>query len=140
MLLTSFAPYVSLASINAPEAVTLAGDMSALDEIVAHLVEQGVFCRFLKLDYAFHHQSMDSIQHDLIRSLQCLQPHNGSIPFISTVTGNELAGSVCDAEYWWKNVRCPVQFAGGIEQLIARGLTTFLEIGPHPVLISYINE
>ncbi len=139
-LLVPYHPRVSLASINAPEAVTLAGDADALDEIVTQLVAQGVFCRFLKLNYAFHHQSMDTIQHELKQSLQALQPRNGRLAFISTVTGNELAGSACDAEYWWKNVRNSVQFAAGIARIKEDGLTTFLEIGPHPVLKSYIVD
>ncbi|MBV9020968.1 MAG: acyltransferase domain-containing protein, partial [Ktedonobacteraceae bacterium] len=131
---------VSLASINAPRSVTLTGDTATLEHITSSLLQQGVFCRFLKLNYAFHSRAMDSIRQELLASLQNLQPQAPRLPFISTVTGDEVVGPICDADYWWRNVRRPVQFAAGIEYLIDNGITTFLEIGPHPVLSAYIAE
>lgn len=137
------APYgdrVSLASLNAPGSVTLSGEVQALEEIAQALQKQEVFCRFLRLNYAFHHQAMDPLHAELLCSLRELRPQPGRIPCISTVTGAELAGPAWDAEYWWQNVRAPVQFAPAIQQLLADGYTTFLEIGPHPVLSGYIVD
>src|SRR5205823_3158932 len=55
-------------------------------------------------------------------------------------TGTVAEGSECSAEYWWDNIRKPVLFATAIERLIGDGFPVFLEIGPHPVLASYIAE
>lgn len=139
-MLEPYGGRVSLASINAHQSVTLSGETQALEEIAASLTQRGIFSRLLKLNYAFHHQTMDLIHADLLAALTHLQPQNGNIPFISTVEGGEMAGVGCGAEYWWQNVRAPVQFAAGIQQLVESGFTTFLEIGPHPVLSSYITE
>jgi acyl transferase domain-containing protein/NADPH:quinone reductase-like Zn-dependent oxidoreductase/acyl carrier protein len=137
-LIIPYEDRVSLASINAPHSVTLSGDTATLEHITSSLMQQGVFRRFLKLNYAFHSSAMDSIRQELLASLQNLQVQSPRLPFISTVTGDEIAA--CDADYWWRNVRRPVQFAAGIERLIDNGITTFLEVGPHPVLSAYIAE
>ena len=39
-----------------------------------------------------------------------------------------------DASYWGRNVAAPVLFLPAVEVLIERGVTLFVEIGPHPVL------
>jgi acyl transferase domain-containing protein/acyl carrier protein len=135
------APYegrISLASINAPNSVTLSGEEKALEQIIAQLEDQGVFCRYLPLNYAFHSPSMDSVHEELLRSLHDLRPQQAGIPCISTVTGQKLTGPECTADYWWRNIRYPVQFVAAIGQAVADGATIFLEIGPHPALSSYI--
>ena len=139
-LLLPYGPRVSIGSINSPQSITLSGEVDALEEITAQLLERGIFCRFLKLDYAFHHRTMDVLQDDLLHALQDIQPQAGNIPYISTVTGALMDGSGCDAGYWWRNVREPVQFDAAIRHCIDSGQATFLEVGPHPVLSSYLTE
>ncbi len=58
----------------------------------------------------------------------------------STVTGSLSDGTGLGAEYWWRNVREPVRFSGAIQAMIEDGLNTFVEIGPKPVLTSYLGE
>src|SRR4029079_16871342 len=43
-------------------------------------------------------------------------------------------------EYWWHNVRQPVHFAQAMQSLFEDGYTSFLEVGPHPVLSNSIKE
>ena len=45
-----------------------------------------------------------------------------------------------DAAYWWRNTREPVRFADAALRLIADGYSTFVEVGPHPVLAASLNE
>lgn len=132
--------HVSVASINSPKSVTLSGDSDALEQIVQSLEEKQVFCRVLRLNYAFHSHHMEPIREDLLNSLQDVQPQLTSIRFISTVTGKDVIGSELGGQYWWNNVRQPVQFLPAVEQLIDDGYSVFLEIGPHPVLSGYISE
>ena len=131
---------VSVASINSPKSVTLSGDSDAIEQIVQSLEEKQVFCRVLRLNYAFHSHHMEPIQEDLLQSLQDVQPQPASIRLLSTVTGKDVVGSELSGQYWWNNVRQPVQFSPAVEQLIDDGYSVFLEIGPHPVLSGYISE
>ncbi len=72
--------------------------------------------------------------------MQDLQPRLANIPFYSTILGKQLAGPELTADYWWKNVRDSVRFQATIEELIATGHDTFLEIGAHPALSKSIIE
>src|SRR5947209_9009844 len=94
----------------------------------------------LTLNYAFHCSYLDPIREELLTSLADIHPQQARIRFISTVTGRELIGTECDATYWWENIRLPVQFAGGVNQLLSGEDLLFLEIGPHPVLAHYLAE
>ncbi|MGH8908049.1 MAG: type I polyketide synthase [Egibacteraceae bacterium] len=138
--LAAYGDRLCIASVNSPQSVTVSGDSDALDQLLASLGEQTVFCRRLPLDYAFHSPRMEPIRGDLLESLDGLQAHPAAIRFYSTVTGGELAGPQLDAAYWWDNIRRPVEFSSAIEGLIKDNFMVFLEIGPHPVLSSYVAE
>ncbi len=131
---------VSIAGINSPNAVTLSGSLSALETLNEHFDEEGVFFRLLDLDYAFHSPAMDVVKNDIEESLQGLTLNNSTRQFYSTVSGSLLSGDQLNAEYWWDNIRQPVKFASAMDALLEDGYQVFLEIGPHSVLRSYIND
>jgi acyl transferase domain-containing protein/NAD(P)-dependent dehydrogenase (short-subunit alcohol dehydrogenase family)/acyl carrier protein len=139
-LLSEYSGLVSLAAVNSPCSVTLSGDPKALQEIGEELAGRNVFFRLLPLEYAFHSPVMDGIRDDLLAALAGLTAAPTRLPLISTVTGTVLAGERLGADYWWDNVRRPVLFGEAVQGLIRQGITTFLEVGPHPVLRSYIAE
>jgi len=58
----------------------------------------------------------------------------------STVTGAIVPIGGLDAEYWWRNVREPVQFAPTIDRLIEDRHQAFIELGPHPIHATAIGE
>jgi acyl transferase domain-containing protein/NADPH:quinone reductase-like Zn-dependent oxidoreductase/acyl carrier protein len=129
-----------IAAYNAPTSVTLSGDSDALDELAQSLAQRNFYCRPLRLQYAFHSQHMDAIQQELLASLAPLRPLPASLPFVSTVFGDWIGDRKCDASYWWDNIRQPVRFGDAVERLLDWGCTIFVEIGPHPVLASYVAE
>ncbi len=137
------APYgeaLTIAAVNAPNSVTLAGDAAAIHALAAELQADQVFFRPLDLDYAFHSRSMDPIREGLLDRLDGLRPQDGQQRFVSTVTGTTIEGRRLDAGYWWDNVRRPVQFAAAVQSLRAEGFNVFLEIGPHPILDRYLRD
>ena len=138
--LKGFEGRLEIAAINSPRSVTVAGDQSALEQLRKRLAAEKVFCKVLALDYAFHSYVMNPLRESLLDSLSKLKPAPEALPFISTVTGGPLSGTSLDAQYWWRNLRDPVQFSPAIEALLGQGIGLFLEIGPHPVLRDYIGE
>ncbi|MFR9753262.1 type I polyketide synthase [Nocardia sp. 004] len=131
---------VDIAAVNSPSAVTLAGDITRLDEIAETLVEEGVFAKRLQVEVPYHSHLMDPILDELRSLLAELQPTPPRIPLYSTVTGTRITDPVMDADYWCDNVRRPVRFADATRELITAGSRIFLEIGPHPVLGANIRE
>ena len=135
-----FAGRISVAAYNAPQQVTLSGETGALEEIAAALQEAEFFSRFLPADYAFHSAQMDAIETGLREELNGVAGETAKVPMISTVTGQSVAGPDLNADYWWQNVRQPVQFSAGVERLLREGCTALIEIGPHPVMASALAE
>ncbi|WP_252107394.1 MULTISPECIES: type I polyketide synthase [unclassified Halomonas] len=131
---------VSLAGINSPKGITLAGDTEQLDAIEQRLTDQGVFAKRLPLDYAFHSPAMDSIRAGVIDALSDINPQATSIPYYSTVTGELFEGTRLDAHYWWLNIREPVLFESAASSVIGQGFNVFVELGAHPILRRYLNE
>lgn len=135
-----FGGRLSVAAFNSPGSVTLSGDGDALADLAAELESRQVFCRILRLGYAFHCPAMDSIRDELLSSLGGLAPRPTRIPLVSTVLGTEIEGEQLGADYWWRNVRQPVRFDPAVRALAGQGADVFLEIGPHPVLGGYVKE
>ena len=129
-----------LAGINSPKSCTIAGVPDGLAAFEKILVTQGIRFKRLDLDYAFHSPSMDSIRQSLLDDLRDLVPVKCRIPFHSTVSGKMLPGEELGPDYWWRNVREPVLFDEAMGGLVREGYRVFLEIGPHPVLRTYVKE
>ncbi|MFH1754061.1 MAG: acyltransferase domain-containing protein, partial [Candidatus Latescibacterota bacterium] len=131
---------VSLAAINSPSAVTLSGERESLEGIAAELEAHDIFNRFLKVEVAYHSYQMESIRGDLLRTLAKIQAQKTAIPIYSTVTGSRLDGDAFGVDYWWKNVREPVDFYKTMQTILADDSAVILEVGPHPVLSNAIKE
>ncbi len=131
---------LEIAGANGPKDVTLAGDADALADLGAQLTERGVFFRDLDLDYAFHSRAMDGQRDPLDAALEGLAPRESDIALYSTVTGGRISGTALDASYWWHNVRQPVCFTAAVERALDDGGDVLVEIGPHPVLRTYLRR
>jgi acyl transferase domain-containing protein/NADPH:quinone reductase-like Zn-dependent oxidoreductase/acyl carrier protein/NADP-dependent 3-hydroxy acid dehydrogenase YdfG/SAM-dependent methyltransferase len=131
---------LEIAAINSSSTVTVAGPNAALPRLEeAAKRNQWRFTR-LGLDYAFHSAVLDPIRDDLIAALGDTHGIKSGERFVSTVTGAPLDGRKLDAEYWWRNIRDPVQFKPAIDHMIADGVRIFVEIGPNPALLSHIRD
>ncbi|OBH90671.1 polyketide synthase [Mycobacterium sp. E2989] len=131
---------VSIAAVNSPSAVTIAGDGDALDRIARQLDELRIFNRFLSVQVPYHSHHMDMVREDLCGALQGLSSGPASMPLYSTVTGERLDGYTAGAGYWWQNTRATVLFEPAVNRMLDDGYTHFVELGPHPVLATSIVE
>lgn len=136
----ALAPSLVIAGINSVCGVTVAGSPELLSRLEAALKDREIFNKRLDLDYAFHSPAMDEIEPDVRRTLAKLQPSETLTPFYSTVTGTRQEGTALNAQYWWHNIRKPVLFKQAIKRIVDGGTNIFIEIGPHAVLRSYIND
>lgn len=125
---------LSVAVINGPASTVISGELAALDEVRDELAARGVFCRRVQVDFASHSPQMDPLLPRLREALGELTPRRTSVPMLSTVTGQPIAGEELGAAYWARNLREPVQLAGGVGHLLAGGVRVFLEVSAHPVV------
>ncbi|MEH3138949.1 MAG: type I polyketide synthase [Mycobacterium kyogaense] len=135
-----FGRRVSIAAINSPFAVTIAGDEDVLADIVRQLDEAEVFNRYLAVKVPYHTHYMDLVRDDMFTAFEGLSSAPGRIPLYSTVTGERLTEYAAGAAYWWQNTRATVLFEAAARRMLDDGYTHFVELGPHPVLASSILE
>src|SRR5262249_38747554 len=73
-LLAPYAGRAGGAAISGPASLTLSGEAAAIDAVAADLQRQNVFCKYLKVQYAFHSYQMDPVQAPLLSSLADVSP------------------------------------------------------------------
>jgi acyl transferase domain-containing protein/acyl carrier protein len=136
----SYEDLVSVAVSSSPSSTVLSGDPATLQEILDQLERQDVFCRWVKVDYASHSPQVEPLRPHLLQALEGLQPRPACLPIYSTVTGAVSDGREFDATYWVRNLREPVLFATVVQRLVEDGHDVFLEVSPHPVVLSAIQD
>ena len=107
---------------------------------VLGLVRSHRLLRSPRLTLRIPFSSMCTLREELLASLAEIRPTTASLPLYSTVTGQRTAGPELDAAYWFRNVREPVLFAPAIEAMVRDGAEGFVELSPHPVLSSGVEE
>ena len=139
-LITRLGLPLEIAAVNAAHSVTIAGPVEALDRLEDATRSARIYSSRLDLDYAFHSAAMDPIREQLFAALDNLRSGPLAELLISTVSGEAVGAGDLTAEYWWHNVRQPVRFSDGVNHLIQAGVCNFLEVGPNPVLRSYLRD
>nr|CCE88378.1 polyketide synthase [Sorangium cellulosum] len=138
--LSGYAERLSVAVSNGPRSTVIAGEPSALEEVLSRLEREGVFCRRVKVDVASHSPQMDPLRGELLGALVGLSPKGASVPMWSTVTGERLRGEELVPGYWADNLRKPVLFSRVVRGLLEQGPTLFVELSPHPILVPALEE
>uniref|UniRef100_UPI0005690B49 type I polyketide synthase n=1 Tax=Streptomyces sp. NRRL F-4474 TaxID=1463851 RepID=UPI0005690B49 len=129
------APYggrLSVAGVNGPRSITVAGDLDAVERLQEELTAEGARVRRVAIDYAAHSAHVDEIHEELLTALAPIRPRKGGIPFYSALTGALLDTRSLDASYWFRSLRETVLFESSVRCVADHDL--FVEIGPHPVL------
>ncbi len=131
---------LSVAVSNSPRSCVVSGDRAALNDWMAELERDGVFCRLVKVDVASHSPQMEGPAAALVAELADLAPSAANRPLHSTVLARSVDGAELDAAYWGCNLRQPVRFADTAAALIDSGASSFVELGPHPVLAPALQQ
>ena len=139
-LKASNVPSVDIAAVNSWRSVTVSGPVAEIDQVLTSATSQRISARRIDLDYPFHSSLVDPVRGPLLRELDGLKPLAMRGRFVSSVTGDFATADALGADHWWRNVREPVQFEAALNCLIKDGLRIFVEIGPRPILSSYIRD
>ncbi|WP_030844606.1 acyltransferase domain-containing protein, partial [Streptomyces hygroscopicus] len=129
-----------IAAHNGPNTTVIAGDTDALHQLHTHYTQHNIRARIIPVDYASHTGHVDTIKTPLHHLLTNITPHPATTPWLSTVTGQWINPHTLDAGYWYQNLRQPVHFHTAIRTLAQQGHHTYLEISPHPVLTTAIQD
>ncbi|MCM6778879.1 SDR family NAD(P)-dependent oxidoreductase [Nocardia sp. CDC159] len=134
-VLAEFDGDVSVAAVNGPRSVVVAGERDALARLERHLARAGTM-RWLVdgVEFVAHSSAMDVLREPLIAALRPVRARIAAVSFYSTVTGAALDTATLDGEYWYRNLRDPVLYEPALRALLAAGNEVTIEVGPHPLL------
>ncbi|MGW6445266.1 SDR family NAD(P)-dependent oxidoreductase [Lentzea sp. NPDC055074] len=117
--------HVSIAAVNGPRSVVIAGAEDEVLAVAGHFEKT----KRLKVSHAFHSPLMEPVLdefREVVRGLTFSAPR---IPLAAS-------GDVTDPEYWVRHVRDAVRFADNVASL---GDCTFVEIGPDGILSAMVD-
>jgi acyl transferase domain-containing protein len=130
---------VGIAAVNGPRSTVVSGESSAVDKVAVAAKALGADVRRLPVEYGFHSSLLDDQGAELAATVGHIQAGQGEAAFYSTVTGTRLEAEKLDSGHWARNLRDAVQFEAAVRALAGAGITTYVEIGPHPVLLRDIS-
>ncbi|WP_033037661.1 type I polyketide synthase [Streptomyces monomycini] len=131
---------IETAVLASPTTTVVGGDADRVRELIAYWERHDVTARLVEVDYASHTRHMAPVLTELADALRDVVPRPAAIPFYSTVLADPRAEVSLDAEYWAANLRRTVQFAPALKALADDGHRLFIEISPHPLLTSAVQE
>lgn len=136
---------VEIACINGPQETVLSGTASDVDQAVDKLTAQGVKCTKLNVPYAFHSSQVDAILDDFESIASHVTMDKPNVPVISPLLAGVLSEEdSIDAKYLCRHAREAVNFSGALAAAQEFGLvnveTVWVELGPHPVCLSFVKS
>nr|WP_260609370.1 type I polyketide synthase [Streptomyces sp. WAC 01325] len=130
---------VAVAAVNAPDAVVLSGEESALNAVLDRLDAAQV--TRLRVSHAFHSPLMEPMLGEFRATLDRLEFHPPKLTVVSNLTGRPATdGELGNPDYWVRHVRETVRFADCVAALRAAGVGAFVEAGPDAVLAGAVRS
>ncbi|MFD7631782.1 type I polyketide synthase, partial [Streptomyces sp. NPDC059851] len=131
---------VSIAAVNGPQAVVIAGDEDAAVAVAGSFQARGRKTKRLTVSHAFHSPHMDGMLEDFRAVVAGLTFTAPAVPIVSCLTGAVVTDEMGSAEFWVRHVREAVRFLDGVRALEAAGVTAYVELGPDGVLSALAQD
>ncbi|MGZ4790899.1 MAG: beta-ketoacyl synthase N-terminal-like domain-containing protein, partial [Ilumatobacteraceae bacterium] len=129
------AAVVGIAAVNGPAHTVVSGATAVVEAVVGRFAAHGVRTQRLVVSHAFHSPLMQPMIEEFTAVASAVEYSPPRRRVVSNVTGAPVGPELAEAGYWVHHALAPVRFAAGVEALAAHGIDTFLELGPHPVLV-----
>ena len=132
---------VAVAAINGPANIVVSGEADAVDKVLADFAHRGILGQRLFVSLAAHSPLVAPALDAMERLAGSVPMSPPSVPIAWNLMGHPLPGGTApDALYWRRHMREPVRFADGIRSLYDDGFRIFLEVGPHPTLLTSVRQ
>ncbi|MFJ2780844.1 type I polyketide synthase [Kitasatospora sp. NPDC087315] len=139
-LLASWRSALSVAAVNSPASVVVAGPDDDLEQLLDRCRTERIGAQRLLVTVAAHTSAIEAVRPELLASAAGLHPRKGTVPLHSTITAEPIDHQLLDAAYWYANMREPVRFDESIRALLTAGYRYFVDLGPQPILVPAVTE
>jgi acyl transferase domain-containing protein/acyl carrier protein len=127
---------VSISAFNTPCDIVISGENDAIKIIADWWMRKGAVIKYLQVTRAFHTPMMQPMLQAFEETTREIHYSIPSIPIVSNVTGKIETEILANSSYWVQHVCSAVQFSAGMLDLASKGCTHWIEVGPHPILIT----
>ncbi|HEY1278040.1 MAG TPA: type I polyketide synthase, partial [Acidimicrobiales bacterium] len=126
---------VGIAAVNGPTTTVVSGRRAAVRSLIERLQLDDDDWRRLDVSVAAHSPLVEPILDEFGRvaaGVRLCRPESG---LVSSMSGAFAVDELTTPDYWRRHLRAPVRFAAVFDTLREAGISTFVEIGPHPTLL-----
>lgn len=132
---------VTIANYNCPGQIVISGEKAAVEQAGETLKNLGVKrVVMLNVSGPFHSPMLKEAGEKLSKVLEPVDIKNPSIPYVANVDASFIDKSDLIRDLLSKQVYSPVKWQQSVENMIAAGVDTFVEIGPGKTLSSFIKK
>jgi [acyl-carrier-protein] S-malonyltransferase len=129
------------ANFNAPGQVVISGSHEAINQTIDNLKAKGAKRAMeLSVGGAFHSPVMEPARDELAHALENTTFRQPSCPVYQNVTAEAATDPETIQHNLIRQLTAPVKWTQSVEQMIADGAETFLEVGPGNVLQNLIKK
>lgn len=132
---------VSVANYNCPGQIVISGKKESVEEASEKLKEAGARrCVFLNVSGPFHSAMLEEAGEKLYEVLKGVELNEFTIPYVTNVTAEYVTETKEIKELLKRQVSSSVKWHQSIENIIAKGVDTFVEIGPGKTLTGFVKK
>jgi [acyl-carrier-protein] S-malonyltransferase len=130
-----------LANINSPEQIVISGHVAAVERGAKLADERGAKrAKVLPVSAPFHCSLMQPAQDRLAADLQALNFAQPRVPVISNVYARPVEDAGSAREALVRQVTGSVKWSESMQWLVAKDVSTFIEVGPGKVLCGLMRQ
>lgn len=132
---------VTIANDNCPGQIVITGKTKAVKQAMDALKAAGAKRTvLLNVSGPFHSPMLEPAGEALAREMEDMVFQRLQIPYVTNVTADYVTDIAETKPLLEKQVSAPVRWRESMEQMIAHGVTTFIEIGPGKTLNGFLRK
>ncbi|XP_035714065.1 malonyl CoA-acyl carrier protein transacylase-like [Folsomia candida] len=129
--------WLDVSAINSPVQTCVVGHLKYVNQFAATCKKHWI--KTLIKEYHPYHSSLTKpILPEFLKTTSSIRYVPGTAKFISTVDGK--LWETLDPNYFLDHLTGPVMSIGAVETALAEGVTHFVEVGPHPIIIQMVKD
>ncbi|GAB2697736.1 SDR family NAD(P)-dependent oxidoreductase [Nocardia thraciensis] len=131
---------VAVAAVDGPRSVVVCGVPRYVETLIRRARRRGLAARRIAAGSALRRSRRNTVP-DFAIEVDGLAPTVPRLPVYSTTRrAKVITTAELTVDYWSENVCGPVDLAAALEAAAADGLSTVVELSPHPVLAASVRE